>query len=74
MHCKRFTKKNIYYAGRFPDKAAGLYAGNIMHFFSILAKVYEPQEQGKLVIDIATNQRAVAKINQMFDLSIVYKA
>lgn len=65
----------IYYAGGHPDKAGGLYAGNRMHFLGLVAKVYQRQEQGEIkVIDIPTNQKAVAEVNQMIDLGIVYKA
>jgi hypothetical protein len=60
----------IYYAGGYPDKS-----GNRMHFLGIVAKVYQRLEQGEVkIIDIPTAQKALAEINQMIDLGIVFKS
>ena len=65
----------IYYAGGHSDRQGNMYMGNRIHFVGIMAKVFQRVEQGDLkVVDIPTEQKAVAEINQMIDLGIVYKA
>ncbi|HIF9093055.1 TPA: trypsin-like peptidase domain-containing protein [Photobacterium damselae] len=65
----------IYYAGGHSDKRGGMYTGNRIHFVGIIAKVYQRVEQGDLaVIDIPTEQKTVAQVNQMIDLGITFKA
>jgi len=65
----------IYYAGGYADKQGGMYAGSRIHFVGIIAKVYQRVEQGEVkVIDIPTEQKRVAHVNQMIDLGITFKA
>lgn len=65
----------VYYVGGYADKAGNMYAGNRIHFLGIIAKVFQRVEKGDVkVIDIPTEQKAVAEVNQMIDLGIVFKA
>jgi len=65
----------IYYVGGHADKSGNMYTGNRIHFIGIIAKVFQRVEQGDVkVIDIPTEKKSVAEINQMIDLGIVFKA
>lgn len=66
----------IYYAGGYPDKSGKLYIGNRMHFLGIISQVYMRQEQGEIkIINVPTaEQKAVAEVNQMIDLGIVFNS
>lgn len=65
----------IYYAGGHSDKQGGMYTGNRIHFIGIISKVYQRLEQGEVqVIDIPTEQKTIAQVNQMIDLGITFKA
>lgn len=63
----------IYYAGSYPDKAGNLYAGSRAFFLGILAQVFQRTEQGDIKIkEVPTAQVAIAEIQQMIDLGIVF--
>lgn len=63
----------IYYAGSYPDKAGNLYAGNRAFFLGILAQVFQRTEQGGIKIkEVPTAQVAIAEVQQMIDLGIVF--
>jgi len=65
----------IYYSGSYSDKEGKLYAGDRIYFIGIVAKVYQRQEQGEIVLkDIPTSTLPVPITNQMIDLGIVFKA
>ncbi|WP_187805032.1 serine protease [Aquipseudomonas alcaligenes] len=63
----------IYYAGSYPDKAGNLYAGSRAFFLGILAQVFQRTEQGDIKIkEVPTAQVAIAEVQQMIDLGIVF--
>ena len=63
----------IYYAGSYPDKVGNLYAGSRIFFLGIIAQVFQRTEQGDIKIkEVPTAQMAVAEVQQMIDLGIVF--